>query len=273
MPNPTEDKKKYIWYTDTHFSRTSIWTFYKLIRHIIIENPDGLFLTGDISNGLFIKLHLTILAKYIRCPIYFVLGNHDVHFSSFKKVYSKIRNICAKYPNLIWLTSQSEPIKIGDEVALIGAEGWYDSRIGNPEYLKATFDWILIKEFRELATMEERISLFKKLADEDTASLERKLIQALDGDYKTVYILSHFPGWKEATRDVGTLLEKFWLPYNVNVGLGQMIERVMETRRRRNVNILSGHTHQPEFIRVSRNINCQIGVSKLFNLNSQKIYL
>lgn len=270
MPNLS--KKKYLWYSDTHFSRVSPYTFYKLIRNIIVEEPYGIFLTGDISNGLFINLHLAILARCVKCPIYFVLGNHDIHFSSFDKVYSKIRKLCLKYNNLIWLSEQ-EPIEIGNEVALIGAEGWYDARIGNPEYLKATFDWVLIDDFRKLSSMEERLKLFREIADRDTASLERKLVQALDGDYKSVFILSHFPAWKEATRDVGTLMEKFWLSYNVNLGLGQMIERVMETRRKRSVDVLVGHSHCPEYIRIARNINCQVGASKLFNLNSQKIYL
>jgi hypothetical protein len=52
-----------------------------------------------------------------------------------------------------------------------------------------------------------------------------------------------------------------------------MIERVMKGRNKRTLNVFSGHTHVGEYIRVSRNINCQVGEAKLFKTNSQKIYI
>lgn len=265
-------KNKYLFYTDTHLDKKFPWTLWRFVRHLRKENPKGIFLTGDISNGLLTCFHLKMLAKAVECPIYFVLGNHDMHFSSFEKTHAKIRKLCQEHPNLIWMT-EAPVIELSSEVAVIGAEGWYDAMFGNPNYLKATFDWFLTEDFRKLPNWNARIDAFRKLADKSCDIIADKLEKALEQGYKTIYILSHFPPWKEATRDEGTFLESYYLPYNVNYRLGQTIEKIMEGRKKRNVIVLSGHTHTPEYIRVSRNISCQVGDAKIFKINSQQIYL
>ena len=133
-------------------------------------------------------------------------------------------------------------------------------------------DWVLTKDFRDLPTMDDRIEKFRQLAKQSTNLLEQKLEKALEQDYKTIYIMTHFPPWKEATRYEGSMLQEYHLPYNVNLQLGEMIERVMTPRKKRNVTVLAGHTHSPEYIRVSRNVNCQVGQAVLLNVRSQTIY-
>lgn len=263
--------KKYLWFTDTHFNRVYFWNLIKFFLKIRKENPVGIFLTGDISDGKTTIFYLKLLASLIKIPIYFILGNHDLYFSSFDKTFRKIRKTCGKYSNLIWMT-ESELIFLNQEVGLIGVDGWYDARLGNPSYLAITIDWVMIKDFRELSNMDERIEAFRNKAKKSVELLEKKLIQALD-KFKTVYILTHMPPWKQATRDEGTLLESFYLPYNVNLGMGEMIEKIMKNNSTKNVVILTGHTHHPEFIRVSKNIFCQVGEAGIKSLNSQKIYI
>lgn len=132
-------KDKYLWYTDTHLDKVAPWTLARFISHIVNEKPKGVFLTGDISTGPLLCSHLKMMAKFIKCPIYFVLGNHDYHFIGFEKQHENIRKACKEYINLIWLT-ESDVINLHHEVALIGAEGWYDAQLGNPKYLKYTLD-------------------------------------------------------------------------------------------------------------------------------------
>ena len=86
-------------------------------------------------------------------------------------------------------------------------------------------------------------------------------------------MLSHFIPWVDATHDVGTFLEKYYLPFNVNVSMGQMIEKVMAKEKDKNIIVLAGHSHQAIFMRVSKNISCQVGESRLFKVSSQIIYL
>jgi len=265
-------KGKYLFFTDTHLNRVSPWTKYRFIKNILNEDPAGMFITGDISNGLMLILDLEILAYFIKCPIYFVLGNHDYNYSSIDNIHNKIRNLCKKYSNLIWLT-ESEIVPLSEEVALIGVEGWYDAKIGNPNLLKFTTDWLLIEDFRKLHSLSERIEAFRELSNKSCEIIEKKLNQALELDYKTIYILTHFPCWKESTRDEGTLLEPFWLPYNTNIKLGQTIENIMKDLKRRNVTVLSGHSHCSTYIRVSRNIDCWVGRPNALISNLQKIFI
>lgn len=44
-------RDKYLWFTDTHLDKVTPWKLFRFIRHLIKENPKGIFLTGDISNG------------------------------------------------------------------------------------------------------------------------------------------------------------------------------------------------------------------------------
>ena len=267
-------KDKFLWYTDTHLDLVAPWTLANFIRRVRNEKPKGIFLTGDISNGVLTCFHLKILSKFVPCPIYFVLGNHDYHFCSMEEQHDKIRAMCRDYPNLIWLT-ESSVIGLNDEVALIGTEGWYDCQLGNPQYLRATLDWFLTEDFKQLPTMNERIDAFIKLADKSCDIIEKKLQQALDDGYKSVYILTHFPPWKEATRFEGTFLQKYHLPYNVNLRLGRTIERIMEERKKRNVTVLAGHTHSDCWIHVSRNIECKVNRAKYYayGRNEEHIFI
>jgi predicted MPP superfamily phosphohydrolase len=267
-------KDKYLWYTDTHLDKVAPWTLIKFIRHIKKEKPKGIFLTGDISNGILTCWHLKLLARFIKCPIYFVLGNHDYHFTSISKQHKKIRALCKKYPNLVWLTG-SDVISLTPEVAIIGTEGWYDAQMGNPNYLRVSFDWFLTEDFRKLPDFNACIDRFRSLADQSCEILADKLEKALEQDYKTIYILTHFPPWKEATRDEGTLLEPYFLPYNVNLRLGKAIEKVMSERKKRNVTVLAGHTHTDCWIHVSRNIECKVNNAKYYDSvrNEEHIFI
>jgi predicted phosphohydrolase len=256
-------KDKYLWFTDTHLNRVNPLKKLLFIHHIIKEDPKAVFFTGDISSGLTLYYDLYLLATFIRCPIYFVLGNHDYWYSDFKTIENKIKSLQEIFPNLIWLT-KSDIIHLNNDVALIGDEGWYDGYNGDNNYLKFTLDQIAVKEFRELKTIEERLAHWRMLSAQSNARIEQKLTKALDQGYKTVYILTHFPPWKEATRDRGTILEQFWLPYNTNMKLGESIERIMRSRPRQKAFVLSGHTHCDSFIHVSPNIECKVNQNKHF---------
>jgi predicted MPP superfamily phosphohydrolase len=268
------EKCKYLWFTDTHLDKVMPWTKYFFIKNVAKQNPKGIFLTGDISNGRKTIKDLERLAKRLTCPIYFILGNHDYHWHFIDQMHDKIRTLCQKYPNLIWLT-EAGVIHINDEVCIIGAEGWYDAEEGKPEYLKMTFDWWLVKDFRKLPSMEDRIAAWRALADKSAEDIANKLEQAIERKYKTIYLLTHFPPWKEATRDVGTFMEKFWLPYNTNLRLGRAIEKVMVEHKKKHVLVLAGHTHTDAWIHVSRNIECKVSKAKYYGepRNEEHIFI
>jgi predicted phosphohydrolase len=267
-------KNKYLWFTDTHLDKIAPWKKYLFGKHLARENPTGVFLTGDISNGRQTVSDLERLASQIACPIYFVLGNHDYHHSSIAKTHDNIRKICQKHSNLIWMT-EAGVVHLNEEVALIGTEGWYDAEEGKPEYLKMTFDWMLVDDFRQLPNMAERIKAWRRMADQSADDITYKLEKAIEQNYKSIYLLTHVPPWKEATRDVGTFMERFWLPYNTNLRLGRAIEKVMSEHKKRYITVLAGHTHTDCWIHVARNIECKVSKAKYYGepRNEEHIFI
>jgi hypothetical protein len=152
---------------------------------------------------------------------------------------------------------------LADDVALIGAEGWYDASLGDPKLLRWTTDWFRTFDFLHLDDMETRVDAWRKMAKASATAIAGRLEKALE-NHKTVYIITHFPPWKEATRAEGTWTEKFWLPYNTNVAMGQAIERVMDGRKKKRVIVLAGHTHNPCQVRVSNTIQCMVARASYF---------
>ncbi len=250
-------RRKYLRYTDLHLNLAWPFSVRWLVKHINKEDPAGVFLTGDITSGPSLEFHLTQLARGVKCPIYFVLGNHDYHKRTIDGTHDDVRRICAAYPNMKWMT-ESGIIYLNDETALVGTEGWYDAEIGNPKWLRFTTDWILMPDLFFKDTMEERIEFFRDMADRSARLVEDRLEKAFE-THKSAYVLTHVPPWSEATEDRGSLLENLWLSYNTNTRLGFSIENVMRTRKNRYVTVLAGHTHVPVNVHVRRNIECRVG--------------
>lgn len=250
-------KQKYLCYSDPHLNFAFPWTKYSFLERIAAEGAKGLFLTGDIACGLTIENMLTSMAKRLEnTNIYFIAGNHDYYSTSIKETSAVFKRLCAKYSNLIWVTDH-DIIPLTDEICLIGEEGWYDARLGDPSYVVYNFDWIMIEEFRKLSTFSEKFAYCQHLADTSTANLKIKLENALE-KFQTIYIMTHMPPWREAVRGLGTEMEKFWLPYSINHEMGKMIETIMDSRGNQNVRVFSGHTHIPALINVSHNIECLV---------------
>jgi len=253
--------KRYLLYSDTHLNFTLPWTQYNFVAQLKEENPDGLILTGDIACGLTIEYFLSFIVKQLKIPIYFVLGNHDFYSRSIKDVYSSITKLCSKYSNLHWMNNIEHLSLKENEVGIIGHDGWYDGRIGNPIYLGYNLDWIMIEEFRKLKSFDEKFAFGQNLANKSTEFLKIKLEKALE-IYQTVYILTHMPICKEASRGVGSGLEEFWLPYNVNCNMGKMIEDMMKDRNNQKVIVVCGHVHVASITHVAHNIECIVQAGK-----------
>jgi len=249
--------RRFVWFSDTHLN-LSVFPFMKwwFVTRLKEATAEGLILTGDISSGIGLEWDLKFLAKHFDGPIYYVLGNHDYHKRHIDSVHADCRRLSDRFPNLHWMT-ETPIVSLNEDVALIGTEGWYDCQLGNPKWLWWTSDWLLTHDFRQLNGLEERIEFWRGMAKRSADIITERLEIALE-NHKTVYVMTHVPPWKEATRAVGTLFEDYWLPYNTNVVLGQAIERVMTGRKKKKVVVLAGHTHTPCHIRVSRSIECMV---------------
>lgn len=249
--------RRFVWFSDTHLN-LSVLPFLKrrFVGRLRTANPDGVFITGDISSGTWLESDLRFLATHFDKPVYFVLGNHDYHKRHIASVHADVQRLCSQHDNLHWMTDEGV-VTIAEDVALIGTEGWYDARLGDPKWLRWTSDWYMTYDFLHMANLAERLDMWRLMAERSAELIEVRLRQALE-DHKTVYVMTHFPPWHEASRAPGSLMEQFWLPYNTNHAMGQAIERVMEGRKKKRVIVLAGHTHTPCHIRVANNIECMV---------------
>lgn len=251
--------RRILWYSDTHLNSAWPWSLRTFVRRVNEMRPDGMFITGDISCGYRIASDLSFLASRISCPIYFVLGNHDYHFRSISGVHAGISRACADHPNLVWMT-RAGIVPLSEDVAVVGTEGWYDAAFGDPRFLKLTFDWMLTFDFLRLR-WEDILSEWRRMAQEAADVIGERVERALQ-DYKEVYVLTHFPPWPEADRAHGTIMEKFWLPYNSNFALGRRIEELAKAYKKKRITVLAGHTHSERTIRVRKNVECRVAPAK-----------
>ena len=260
-------REKYLWITDPHIKP---WGRRQFLNTILNEKPKAIFLTGDISNSYQTLMgDLDFLGMRVGRPVYFVTGNHDYHGSDFETVHSGIRRLCNEHSNLVWIDEEL-PIALTEEVGIVGNRGWYDAFCGNTEFLKFTIDWWLIKDFRNLPNFNARIEMFRELAKKSAEEVCEKLLVALE-QFKSVYLLTHFPTHKEANRCHSLLSEAFYEPYNTNIVLGKKLEEIMAKYKKRHLTVLSGHTHEAAIIHAARNIEVRVGKGSYFKLTEDEI--
>lgn len=252
--------KRYIRLTDTHFDFIKKPIFIEFVNHLSRQNVDGFFFTGDISNGSKIKEHFTEILKKIKKPIFITLGNHDAYDSDIITVRCIIRNLSIRFPNLIYLT-ESSPITIANNIALIGHDGWYDGGDRNSEILTSfvfLWDWLFIEDFRKQPSNQHRMELIRKLANIAADEVSNSLKQALQ-NHSTVYLLTHFPPWPEKHYKFGKIANDFWMPYNSSKIMAQTITNIMNNNPDKHLVVLSGHTHKQRIEQITNNIELRVG--------------
>jgi len=250
---------KYLWITDPHLNFLTRQQLIVYLSQIQSQNPVGIFLTGDISEGTQIEHHLRLASEFISCPIYFVLGNHDFYRSNFDSVNKSMINLSNRYDNLFYLNLH-EPLKLSEEVCIIGHDGWYDSRWREP-YTSLIFAWdyFYIDDFNSTTlSNKDRLLLVRQRADQAAEQLGIKLKKALE-KYSTVYLLTHFPPWPERDPSWGGLVQKFWAPYNSSKIVAETLSLIMKENLDKELIILSGHTHNKRVEQITSNIELRVG--------------
>ena len=90
------------WMTDIHLNFLQRPDILKFCRQVAQRNPDAVLLGGDIGDARTITNHLGIFQDILKCPIYFILGNHDFYHGSVVQVREQMKRLSSGSQALHW---------------------------------------------------------------------------------------------------------------------------------------------------------------------------
>lgn len=233
---------------------------------------DGIILSGDLSLAQHVVRHLGILDRIVGKPIYFVLGNHDFYGGSFQQVREDVRTRCSASTNLHYLTG-ADPVLLTDTVAIVGDDGWYDSRYGDVGASNLVMsDWFRISDYVNAGCMEVGawgprphmgtvIAVSRKQADESADRLRIAMESAAESR-STVIVVTHVPPWPQVHRHNGKTGSPSAHPWYTSAATGRTIEEVAGKFPNVKFEVFCGHTHGKFDGRVLPNVVCHVGGSE-----------
>jgi len=156
---------KLLWITDPHLNFVHEEAIKSFCRKIKEKEPNAVVITGDIAEAPSIVSYLGFMDLNLenKCPIFFVLGNHDYYHGTIEGVrevmerlftYDEASKMILE-PRLGWLSS-SGVVPLTEKTALIGHDGWYDGQYADWYKSKVYLnDYLLIGELADgLARLE-----------------------------------------------------------------------------------------------------------------------
>lgn len=252
------------WLSDIHLDFLDKARRRAFYQTILDAGVDGVVISGDICNGHYLEKYLTEMAKIIKVPIWFTLGNHDYYGSNVKAIRKKLKSLCIKQPLLKWLHKEGV-IALSEEIGLVGVDSWADGRAGH--YWESNVelaDHRLIGDLKGLDAAG-RLKVIQGFANEAEEILRRSLNSALT-QFKTVFVVSHVPMFYEAClgpdrRVSGSL----WMPHYVWHQGGVAIGEVLQNNAHGRVIVLSGHTHSDIRLRIDDRISIWVAPAEYDN--------
>ncbi len=234
------------WLTDIHLNHLpgpdACHAFGASVRAQLGTSDGAIVISGDIAECKSLE---TLFSAFVagvgtETPIYFVLGNHDLYGGSQDKARTAARNM-----NAIYLTEKGV-VELSANVALVGHDGWYDARNGNPHIARMN-DFSVIQDLLDADGMklprEKLIVKLQELADRAVHEAE-KLVRAAASKYSTVYFVTHVPPFERAAwYRPGVISSNGYLPFMSCRAMGDMLVDVAHSFQDVNFTVLCGHTH------------------------------
>jgi predicted phosphohydrolase len=235
--------RRLAWLTDIHLNFAEPRAIDSLFRDVLDHEVDAVLIGGDIGEAPDVEEYLGQLHDRLGLPIYFVLGNHDYYRGSVAGVRARIRELCARTPNLHWLPD-SGVVELSPATALVGHDGWADGRLGSYEWSDVFLnDYWLIEDLSAMSPAE-RLERLHALGDEAAAHLRAVLPDAA-GRFRHVLVLTHVPPYREACWHRGQISNDDYLPHFACKAVGEVLSGVAAAHPECALTALCGHTHSP----------------------------
>ncbi len=256
------------WTTDLHLNFVSDTDIDQFLEEVRDVHADAVVVGGDIGEADTFAAYLERLTDAIGLPIHFVLGNHDYYKGSISGVREVARALSERSDLPNWLT-ESDPVWLTDNTALIGHGGWGDAQAA--DFLKSDVilnDYLLIEEFREAngddvpspenILTRNLMTVLQGLGDEAAAHFRRVLPTALQRcDH--VLVLMHVPPFREACWHDGHLSDDNWAPHFTSVAAGEVLLEFMQQHPQKRMTVLCGHTHSSGSVQIRDNLEVLTG--------------
>ena len=248
-----------VWVTDPHLNHVPVYAWDHWVDSIKRLRPDGIVITGDISEGDDVAFQLERIAAAFAVDIYFVLGNHDFYQSSISQTRERIVDLCRDHRLLHYLTDMA-PVELADGVYLVGEDGWGDATQGNYERSPIRLnDFALIEEFKISPA-----SRWKGMLQEQgklSAERLRKKLDALPDHASEVIVATHVPPFRESCWYMGKTTDDDWAPFFVCGQVGESLMRHSSSRADRKLTVLCGHTHHDGIAKMQSNLSIYTGAA------------
>jgi predicted MPP superfamily phosphohydrolase len=232
---------KAVWLTDIHLEFLDGRGVERFTREVREASPDAVLISGDIAQAGSLTDHLSRLAREIKAPIYFVLGNHDFYHGSIADVRARAMQLSADSISVHWL-SAAAPVPLTSHTCLVGHDGWGDGRLGDFHASDVCLnDFRLISELIGL-DRDGLVTMLHRLGDQAAAHFRAVLPIALESAAHVV-VLTHVPPFLESSWYDGRYCDSDWLPFFSCRAVGDVLREFMLQHQNRRMTVLCGHTH------------------------------
>lgn len=246
------------------------------------EDSDAVAISGDIAESMDIEAYLREMEQSLKRPLFFVLGNHDFYRGSIGRTREAIARLAAQSEHLVYLTA-NEVVELTPTTALVGHDGWADSRLGDFQNSNVILnDYVLIEELRKwegngldgqdlVLDKESLAEALEVLGDEAGRHFERTLSEAAE-KYADVIAVTHVPPFREAAWYEGRTSDDNYLPHFSCRAVGDAMLRVMKSNPQCNLLVLCGHTHGSGEVQPLNNLKVLTGKAVYESPEVQRVF-
>ncbi len=265
---------KLIWLTDIHLNFLDLEMrthFYQQLQ----ESPGSqILITGDIAEAPSITDILKEMAHAVQNPIYFVLGNHDYYRGQIDQVKQEMSELTQSEDLLYWLPA-SGPQYLGNNIVLLGEDGWADGRYGDYTNSRVVLNdsKLIVDLFHsKILGSYPLLEKMQQLADKDAQQLKTSLNQALvKHSPKKIIILTHVPPVKEACLYQGKITSDDFLPFFASQATGDVLTEVAKENTEVEFLVLCGHTHHKAHCQPYNNLTINVGHAEYMHPEIQEV--
>jgi len=265
----------YAWCTDLHLDHLgdNDAALIDFAQRLVANEPQGVMITGDISNANKLIYHLSVIERVVQRPVYYTLGNHDYYGSDIETVRKQMKEISNMSQYLKYMPTM-QYLALTPVTALVGHDGWYDAMLGDAKGSRFMMsDWSMIRDFvqhsggrRGLQTglgfnRGAVIKQAQALAMEGVLHVQASIKSAVRY-HRSVIVLTHFPPFAEAHIYQGAVGNAEAMPWYTSKLMGNMLLDAAKVYPNVNFTVLCGHTHGAATFQAARNLICRVGAAE-----------